>query len=45
MIKLALLFTVIIAFIAVLSPSKKVSKDKFDLDFREQDEENKKVNV
>ena len=39
------LFAIIIALVAVFNPKKKSCKDKYDLDFTEQDKINKEVNI
>ena len=45
MIELSMSFILILALVAVFNPKKKVSKDKYDLDFTEQDKINKEVNI
>ena len=44
MIELSMSFIIILALVAVFNPKKKVC-DKFDMDFSEQDKENKKANI
>ena len=44
MIELSMSFIIILALVAVFNP-KKACKDKYDLDFTEQDKINKEVNI
>ena len=45
MIDLFALFALILLSIVAFNPKKKVCKDKYDLDFTEQDKINKEVNI